>query len=246
MPPRAHGALRRLRCTKATVWCSRCCVCRVSRVASRVVTSDYVVDLPGELSPDSWIRVSGGGMPHAVDVRIGLSSGRPVVLALRIDDGSEVSARDLRAVRLPGIAESVLEAVRGLAEDLEPSDEAAATLRGYEGPLSHDWSDVSSSMLTVAEEGASALNLRSWLSRVEQADVESFNRSRKRGIGAPSDEQYEAFAKAYLEEHLRRPHGAKTRLAARLMIDRVTVYRWAKTARERGLLPPEGGKGTGE
>lgn len=178
-------------------------------------------------------------MPHPVDVRVGLASGRPVVLAFRIDDGAEITARDLRGIRLPGIAEAVVCRVRELANDLEPAPNDLDALQRHDGPLTHTWDSLASAMLTVAEEGAMAAKLRAWLTHVADADVATLARSRKRGIGAPSDDDYAAFAKAYLEEHLERPHGAKTRLASRLNVDRVTVYRWTKAARERGLLPPE-------
>lgn len=67
------------------------------------VTSDYNVEIPGQLAPDSWFGVSGGALPYRIEVQVGLSAGRPVLLGLRVEEVGEVSARQLRTIRVPEI-----------------------------------------------------------------------------------------------------------------------------------------------
>lgn len=227
------------------------------RVVGRSVpcVSDYEVDLPPDLSSESWFRVTGGHLAHALEVKVAIHGGRAVLVGMRLDTGAEIKARDLRSIRVPAVAQAVVDAVQRTSADLWPSSADLDFLHGYGGPSSSNWADLERAE-AIAWDGAAAQRLQAWLDDVATASPDRLL-ERGRGSKPPTLEDYRAFAKAYLEEHQRAAHGARPRGAAdgepsgrvtygakanvarRLHMDRATVYRWAKAARELGLLPDE-------
>ena len=174
-------------------------------------------------------------------MKVAKIDGRPAVVALKIDNGTEITSRGLRAIRVPTIAKRVVENIEQLAGDLEPTEAELAALRTHPGPLPlYDVRGDPTDLLEIAEAGASAAQLREWLDRLTDVDV-SVLESKPRGRGAPpaTDDELRAFARVYLEELSVGSHGAKTRTATRFGMNRTTVYAWIRACRERDHLPPE-------
>lgn len=185
-----------------------------------------------------WFRATEGGLEQPVDVQLALVRGKPTVVALRVDNDREVTARGLRDIRMRRLAEELLAFVRATAADLALKDREIEALRAYRGPLSHDWTNEASAWLTMAESGAEGLELEQWLEGLADADTAQLESSvRTRGARSPTEEEYRAFARVYLEEEAAGAYGARGRVARRLHMDRATVYRWARVCRERGHLP---------
>lgn len=199
----------------------------------------FVIDLPMS-TENPWIRVEGGGLEHPIEVKVALINGRPIVAALRIDGEHEITSTSLRSVRVPDIAKEVVAAIRHTAQGLEPSPEDMAFLKSYEGPFSSDWTDKSAIALSIAEAGAAAMQLESWLVDLADADPTLLEQGhRGRGAKPPTEAELRAFARVLLEERLAGDHGSKVRVSKRLHINRSTVYAWERICQGRGILPNE-------
>lgn len=193
-------------------------------VASRVVTDDWEYSIEpikpvGEVgrTAEEWWRITGPGTPVPIELRLGLREGVPAVLGLRIDGDVPITSATLRQIRLRPLVAELVDFFGGLREFFATG--------AAEGDEVYDFLEFELGM---------------WLDAVADAQTELLESGkRKRGAAPPTQEQYRAFAKAYLEEHSLGHRGAKNRVARRLHMDRVTVYRWAKAARELGLLPED-------
>lgn len=198
------------------------------------------MDLYISLAGNGWVYVEGDDLEQPIEVKVATVDGRPAVTALRIDNSSEVTSRSLRAIKIPGVAKQVVAHIRGLADDLEPSEAEVEALKAYTGPLTHSWNEEASAMLAIAEAGAAAMELREWLDRLSDVDTTALEQ-KERGRGAPpaTEDELRAFARVYLEELEQGSHGAKTRTSTRFGMNRTTVYAWIRACQEHGLLPAD-------
>lgn len=161
------------------------------------------VDRPG------WLAVAGGGLSQPLEVKIAIVAGRPRVVALRIDNGREITARTLREIRLGAVIDDWL-------AGWDPNDPPAS-------------SDVDEIEPWIA--------MDRWVRDLNDVpDFAGENRARK-GT-PPSDEVLRSFARVYLKHFRLRPRGAISRAAQDVPIARSTAYRWLELCRERGFVPP--------
>lgn len=185
--------------------------------------------------------VEGGGLEQPIEVKVAQIDGRPLVVAIRIDNQTEITSRSLRAIKVPHLAKRLVEEVRRIIDEIDPSDSELEAVQKYKGVLSHDWTPQASQALGVWEAAAEADRLRKWLESLEDADTSALEGKRRgRGAPPPTGGELRAFARVYLEEVTRGSHGAKTRTAGRLNMNRSTVYAWIRACHELSLLPSEG------
>lgn len=191
--------------------------------------------------PDDWIGVGVGGLTHRLAIKARLVGGRLRVVALRVDDEQVVTARTLRKVPL-GAIEDML--ARALAEHQR---DVATSARRYEEELQSLGDDVSDSYRRGVEATAEATQewvdeLQAYLDKLETSAISPAELGgRGRGARPPSEEEYQAFARIYLERLRTDPRRALSSTAKAAGMDRSTVYRWIKECRkpERLYLPPK-------
>lgn len=201
-----------------------------------------------DLLADGWVRVVGDSLAQPVDLKIKDSVRGVRVIGLRIDNAQEVTSAELR-FRLGEISAALARHLVWLREVATDRDEAdAIKALALVDPARYDAlqagavADQPGELFSwaVIEQEAARSSLASWLQRLENApDVPP--KARGRGAKAPTDDEYRAFAKAYLIELASGTRGAKQRVASKLSMDRTTAYRWIRHCEERGYLPPTEG-----
>lgn len=201
----------------------------------------YTVDYWGLPTPDEWLRISGGDLPQAIDVKFAMRSRRLCLVAVRLDNGEPITSATLRKIRIGEITRELQEHIQhqirtttGFASDLTDVVDSAHEAeqngdrdKGYLDPVVMGWLEKE------IEEKAQ------WIARIQEAGSTIELKHRGRGATPPSDDEYRAFAQAYLKEQMRNEYGAKTRVAKNHHMNRSTVYRWITECQKRGLLPRE-------
>ncbi|HSX66386.1 hypothetical protein, partial [Nocardioides sp.] len=146
----------------------------------------------------------------------GMQRGRPCIVGIRIDNGLEVTADHLREPKLKEILRAFLGRWRADGPDL------VGVKFKYHQDVQEWW-----------------LGMRSFLD--SSPEVSGAVPRAQRGR-TPTDETLRDFARRYVAETQKVPHGAITRAARAVPIGRTTAYRWLDMCRERGLIPDEIGE----
>lgn len=229
---------------------------RASSVTAMPAAKYRIYPEPGRLTADSWFSVQSDSLRHDLDVKVRISRrGTPFVSALRIDGGTEVTGRHLRDLRLPEIADEVVRWVRENRDELTAwSSEALARVSDadqdrldrlpatqLETMALEGWDPKAEALWEAYEQGAAAHALDEHLQAVADAEGEDELRTRSRGARTPTDADYRAFARAWLECATESDYRVMPRVARRLGMSRPTAYRWAAECRQRGLLPAHEG-----
>lgn len=170
-----------------------------------------------EDASDGWVTVaSGPGLSQPVDVRVGMKRGRPCIVGIRVDNGTELTADHLREPKLKEILSAFLG--RWTAD----GPDVAGIKFKYHQDL-HEW----------------WVGMRSFLDASPAVEGEVPRAQRGR---APTDEMLRDFARHYVAEMQTAPHGAISRAARAVHTGRTTAYRWLELCRERGWIPDEIGE----
>lgn len=211
------------------------------------------------------MRVTGGELEQPIYVRARLSSYRARIVGLSISNDAEVTSASLRRLRLGRIARELHEFAGSesgnLAESLDATrDEWLVTREarledanrsiavgkrdGTYKPTDTDRTAMRAELAArqrADDAEATWAVFQDWRASVADAADTLDGRQRGRGSKAPTNEELQSFAKAYLDQLIEEPRGAVTRTADKLHFDRATAYRWLKLCRESTppLLPPK-------
>lgn len=205
----------------------------------------FLFSLPPDLSAeDPWVGVRGGGLTQTVFVRVRFRGGRPELVGLYVDNDEPITSTTLR-FRIGEMTHALADylAYVGKESDLDLGQLATEIVdegglyMGMQQPPPTTLERVQWSSWVPAP--AFAEGIRRWMEELElDSDTEaSVATIRARGAGAspPSSDELAAFATVYREELSAQRRGAKTRTAARVGMDRTTVYKWIARCQQAGL-----------
>lgn len=223
-------------------FCTNVAFCRAVAYAGDVKTPTYYeIDVPAE-GPSGWIGVGGTAVPHPLSVRIKMTAGGPRVVGMRIDDVDALTGAELRQIRLGELVEHLVECFRVQhhqdQDDFREADRELDFLRvdrerqRDEGFNAH--TPEGFAMLQLDDALASMDRLDAWLGSRPQPTTGDL--ARGRGASAPTVEDLQAFAEVLEDERISKPHGAVTRTARRIGVDRSTAHRWITRCRDAGLI----------
>jgi hypothetical protein len=160
---------------------------------------------------------TGEGLPQPLKVRFDYRAGRFQLTGLRMESGQPITAAVLRSIPVGELVAAYLPRFRDQFQDLKQqvleSDFDAAKHRQF--------GELLAPMLRIAVSGEAAVLTK-----------------RSRGAKPPTDAEYRAFARIYLEERAVGERGALSRTAKRLDVHRSTALRWL---RNMPMRLPEGG-----
>jgi hypothetical protein len=197
--------------------------------------------------PDGWLYVAGGGLVQPVEVKFRIAGTSVVVVGVRIDNEAQVGTAALRSIRLGELGAQLwryIQAELARADDAVGDDEElpTTTWNEYNATMAGAWTLPPGELAAWewVEMAAARDSLRRWIDSLSVPNDVAIT-SRGRGATPPSDDEYRAFAKAYLEQLVDQAHGAKSRTGRQLGMDRSTVYRWIEECQRRGFLPTDDG-----
>lgn len=205
----------------------------------------YEFDVPDD-GFHGWIGVRGTAVPHPMWVRVKLLNDGPRVVAMQIDGDVALTGAALREIRLGELVEHLSAHLRELSEvDLDypaSADHQLNSPQEYQptaGSLFVEaylaaYSPESVAARRPSRAQASTAQPESRASSTHPPSAGRF--ARGRGASAPTSEDLEAFATVLGDERVTRPHGAVTRTARRIGVDRSTAHRWITRCRDAGLI----------
>lgn len=210
--------------------------------AGEVKTPTYYDFAVPDEGPSGWIKVSGTAVPHPLSVRVEMAKDGPRVVGMQIDDVEALTGADLRLIRLGELVEHLVEHLREQYRedlyDLREADRELDFLRVDRSRLRDQGFDAQTpegfAMMQFDDAGASMDRLSGWYGRSVPPGAGEL--ARGRGASAPTVADLEAFAMVLGDERVRKPHGAVTRTARRIGVDRSTAHRWITRCRDAGLI----------
>jgi hypothetical protein len=154
-----------------------------------------------------WMVATGEGLPQPLEVRFDYRAGRFQLTGLRMESGQPITAAVLRSIPVGELAAAYLSRFREQFQDVKQqfleSDYDAAKHRRF--------GEMLEPMLRIALSGEAAVLTK-----------------RSRGAKPPTDAEYRAFARIYVEERAVGERGALSRTAERWGVHRSTALRWLR------------------
>jgi hypothetical protein len=185
---------------------------------------------------DGWFAVEGEGLA-GLSVRPRRIGATVRITGITVDGDRAITGATLRALPIGRLAADLSEHLTTMARELaqleKDLEQAKGSLRpGAINAYPKHVTDEEAAVIEIMYEAAMLNEVVHW---ADPTVDEHQLKPRGRGAKPPTDDDYKAFAAAYRHE-LARGRGAKVRVAARVGIDRSTVYRWIKECQRRGLL----------
>ncbi len=199
-----------------------------------------------DIGVPGWWLATGSDLPTPVRVRFSRSDGRLHLTGLLIDSGEPITSALLRRIPVGQLAETYLDAMRvHLEEELRSAESEedlfglvlldARRRRQLEGLADAPVAEWDPFFDTIEDYSSSAARLsyaRDVLRRFEEAGEVAELTPRGRGAKPPTDAEYRAFARIYLEERALNEHGALSRTAKKWGVHRSTALRWLRSLPE--------------
>lgn len=158
---------------------------------------------------EGWIVATGEGLPQPLKVRFGYRGGRIQLTGLRMESGEAITAAVLRGIPVGELAKAYQPRLR---EQFWDAQQRFLQSGSYDPAAHKRFSELLEPVLRIASSGEAAVLT-----------------PRGRGAKPPTEADYRAFARKYLEQRAVGERGALSRTAKDWGVHRSTALRWLRS-----------------